>query len=378
MKSIASSIILHLSLIDDIGPAIIERLLARMSPENFADMYHLSASDFHNSFGISSETAQKMVDGLADTNLLAIELDLIDNNGISWATIFDPEYPQLLKNIHLPPIVIYWKGVLGHQDTIAIVGSRAAHSYAQQAIDQLVPALTMQGWAIVSGGARGADTMAHQATLDAGGKTIAVWGSGLLKPYPPENKRLFENIVQAGGAIVSPFPLLLDPLPGNFPARNRVIAGLSRGCIVVQAAIKSGARITADYALSQGREVFAIPGPIDDLLSAGCHALIQQGAKLTTCVNDILIEFGQEIEPEKVEIPVKPVSKRVLQMTFVPVQEEDTSPEGVILRYCRKPCSVDELLESTGLPLIQMTKMLFELQIKGLISQNMAGLWEKQ
>lgn len=376
MKSIPSSIILHLSLIDRIGPSVIERILTQLDPDNVANIYRFSVSDFCTLFSISPATAQKIVDGLADNQILERELFLIERHKISWATIFDDTYPELLKNIHLPPAVIYWRGALTNSDqTLAIVGSRDANRYGQQTITQIVPMLVDKGWIIVSGGARGADTMAHKATLHAGGKTIAVLGSGLLKLYPPENKDLFEQIVQSGGVLLSPFPLLMDPLPINFPARNRVIAGLSKGTIVVQAAIKSGARITADYCLSQGREVFAIPGPIDEPLSAGCNALIQQGAKLTTGVADILIEFGQVMEqslPTKGHL--KTSDQPVIQQTFI----EETCVEGVIVRTCQKPCSVDELLGATGLPLIQMTKLLFDLQLKGLLAQNMAGLWEKQ
>ena len=214
---------------------------------------------------------------------------------------------------------------------------------------------------------------------DEGGKTVAVLGSGLLKPYPLENEDLFRNILNNGGAMVSAFPLLFEPLPQHFPARNRVIAGLSRGCIVIQAAAKSGARITADFALTQGREVFAVPGPIDDLLSAGCHELIGQGAKLTASAADILVEFGYHIPVQKVPETPKNTPKTRQKVLFTPVQRAiSIDPiEAAIVNACQNPCSVDELLEATGLPLIQLSKMLFDLQVKGMVCQNMAGLWER-
>ena len=376
MKYNSSTIILHLSLIDSIGPSVVERLL-KHEHGNLADIYRFSASDFQNLFGYTHGTAQKLVEGLANNQILENELSLIERQKVSWLTILDDEYPLLLKNIHLPPTVLYWRGMLPEtHNTLAIVGSREANGYAQQAIDQMVPVLVDYGWIIVSGGARGADTMAHQATLNAHGKTIAILGSGLMQLYPPSNKHLFEKIIEMEGALVSPFPLLMEPLPQNFPARNRVIAGMSRGCIVAQAAIKSGARITADFCLSQGREVFAIPGPIDDPLSAGCHSLIQQGAKLTTGVADVLAEFGQMIE--KPIIYKEQAPARTYKSAVKPVIEDDNSIEGLIIRTCQNPCSVDELLELTDLPLIQMTKLLFDLQLKGRLTQNMAGLWEKQ
>ena len=307
--------------------------------------------------------------------MLERELLLIEKHKIHWITHLDETYPQLLKNIHIPPTVLYWQGTLpAGQNAIAIVGARAANAYGKQVIEQLVPPLVAHNWVIVSGGALGADTMAHQATLKAQGITVAVLGSGLLQPYPPENIRLFETIIQNGGAVVSPFPLLMEPLPGNFPARNRVIAGLSRGCIVIQAATKSGARITADYCLSQGRDVFAIPGSIYDPLSVGCHALIKQGATVITKAEDILAEYGQEIQPQDSLVAV---AKQAILPIFKPVEPvNDTSIEGIMVRACQNPCAVDELLELTGLPLIQITKLLFDLQLKGLLSQNMSGLWE--
>ena len=207
----------------------------------------------------------------------------------------------------------------------------------------------------MSGGARGADTMAHQKTLDHGGKTVAVLGSGLMRPYPPENDNLFSAIIEQGGALVSIFPLLMEPLAEHFPARNRVIAGLSRGCLVIQAAAKSGTKITAEYCLNQGREVFAVPGPINDPLSAGCHDLIGQGAKLVSNAADILAEFGYELPAT---VPIEPQEKpgKKAQKPYVPAFQTsiilEDPLEAAIVAACIKPCSVDELLEATGISLI--------------------------
>lgn len=385
----ASLVLLHLSLIDTIGPSVVQRLLASLPAQNLDQLYQMSVADCMAQCGISERIAHKLVAGLLRIDLLEQELLLVDRNKIPWVTLLDPHYPQLLKQIHLPPPILYWQGALPvNQDCLAIVGSREANEYGKAAIDKIVPPLVSQGWTIVSGGARGADTMAHQATLEAAGVTIAVLGSGIMRPYPPENKALFKKIVDTGGALMSAFPVMMESLPQNFPARNRVIAGLSRGCVVIQAAQKSGARITADFCLSQGREVFAIPGPIDDLLSVGCHELIQQGAKLTTKIDDILIEFGQELNenmsfiPKKIDNCVSPEPAHQNEcldgaIRLVPGGHQDPI-EAVITRACQNPCSIDELLEIAQLPLIEMTKLLFDLQIKGKISQNMAGLWEKR
>lgn len=371
-----SIILLQLSLIEGIGPGVLERIISQIKPEQLLDLYNFSATDLRTRFGVQERIAQKLYDGLRSTQLLEQELSLIEKNQISWVTSFDPSYPSLLKTIHLPPLLLYFKGILpANNNAIAIVGSREANHYGNQVIEQLVPALVAHDWIIVSGGALGADTMAHEATLRAGGATIAVLGSGLLRPYPPENKKLFNKIVDVGGAIVSPYPLLMEPLPWNFPGRNRVIAGLSRGCIVVQAAAKSGARITADFALSQSREVFAVPGSIDDRLSVGCHELIRQGATLISSAADVLNEFGYDLpKPERDKKPKKDIQQTSLIPATLAIPVDPV--EAIIITACQNPSAVDELLEATGLPLIQLSKMLFDLQLKGKITQNIAGLWE--
>lgn len=371
------TIFLHLSLIDGVGPAAIARIASHNNGQQLDQLYHYSASDCRELLKLPAKTAQKLVAGLADFALLERELQLIQKHSISWTTVCDSDYPDLLRSIHLPPTVLYWQGMLPGTQSIAIVGSRDANSYGRMAIQRLVPELVAHDWTIVSGGARGADTMAHQKALELKGTTVAVLGSGLLRPYPPANKRLFDDMVAQGGAVVSALPLLMDPLSENFPARNRIIAGLSRGCIVIQAAERSGARITADFCLSQGREVFAVPGPIDDPLSYGCHALIGQGAKLISSATDVLVEFGYQIPVSK---PDKKSQKNGGQQElFIPAaQAVPVDPrEDAIMELCKHPCSIDELLDGTGIALIELSKMLFDLQIKGKLSQNMAGLWQR-
>jgi DNA processing protein len=374
MKQDFNQILLHLSLIEKIGPSHMQRIVDNIEAYEPEQWYRFHQSDYKKIFGFTEQAAGLIANGLADRHYLEQELKLIEKHSINWITVLDYEYPELLKGIHLPPPIIYWKGQLpqGHNH-VAVVGSRDASSYGYEATRKIVAPLVQQGWTVISGGALGIDTMAHQVALDNGGITAAVLGSGLLNLYPHENAKLFDKIVQAGGALISAFPLLMDALPGNFPARNRIISGLSRGCLVVQAATKSGARITADYCLSQGREVFAVPGPFDSRLSAGCHALIAQGAKLTTQANDILSEFGHVF---------KPVFKEDKPMVLPIFEAPKGTPAGdpqeqAIIRVCAAPSSMDEILEQTGIPLIELTHLLFNLQIKGKICQNMAGLWEK-
>lgn len=363
--------ILHLSLIEDIGPATINYLMSHDLVASLSvDVYAMTASDMQRYFNLTAARSQKIVAGLANKKMIDQELYLIDKYAVSWCTIQDPRYPTLLKNISAPPSVLYWQGadIAEDQKRMAVIGSRQANWYGQRAIEQIVPILVQQRWTIVSGGAIGADSMAHQATVDTQGKTIAVLGSGLLNPYPARNTRLFKTIIDTGGTLLSIFPIAMQGLPGNFPARNRVISGLSKGCVVVQAAKKSGASITAYYALEQGRDVFAVPGPIDDALSAGCHALIQQGAKLVSSAADIVQEYG-ELMPgasdKDQQLKLQESNKPAL-----------TGLDHVIVHACCIPQSVDELLDATGLPLSELNTHLFTLQLSGHIEQNFMGRWE--
>jgi len=382
-------ILLHLSLIDGIGPITVKKILEKVQGGfDLQDLYRLKTADFADLFGLSRSIVEKLSQGLQDKTALQKEYDLIQKNDITFVSLANKNYPQLLANIYAPPIILYWQGVdiLNAEKKVAFVGSRKAHRYGEKVIHMLVPDLVKAGCVIVSGGAIGADSMAHRATVNCGGKTIAILGSGLLKPYPYSNRRLFDDIVQKGGAIVSSFPLQTEAKPGNFPARNRIIAGLSIGCVVVQAAAKSGACITAQCALDEGRDVFAIPGPIDDELSQGCHNLIGQGAKLVGCSEDILVEMGCCVR--SVEVKNKSPRKKVAEKNntknnlqciaeHVNNYENDNSIEGAILRCCKNSCSTDEIAAVVDMQISEIHELLFNLQLDGKIKQNHAGMWEK-
>ena len=405
--------ILHLTLIENIGPAIIQKVLNRFllrssvakASEDFqqgfegqadiqtSDLYSFSTVDWMHNFGFSESTAQKLVDGLANTTILQEELALIEEHNIQWLTFQEESYPYLLQQIYLPPAVIYIQGSLSSaQKHLAIVGARKADEYGYTIINQLVPELVAAQYTIVSGGALGIDTAAHQATLQSGGKTVAVLGSGLLVPYPSSNKKLFASIVHNGGALVSTFPLRMEALPGNFPARNRIITGLSHGCLVVQAAQKSGALISAHYALEQGREVFAIPGPLGSTLSVGCNTLIQQGAKLVMNSADILEEFGDRIIVDKKVIQEKAVQLS-LESVIIPSKKKTVSAEALakedkyshcsdtqklIITACKKPTSLDDIINTTQLTYDTVQSELFNLQLDGILEQDFTGMWQVQ
>lgn len=362
-------IMLHLSLIAGIGPATIKAMLMQIPDQDFIKLYEYSVADFVR-LGISYDRGVKLVAGLQDAALLAKEIALIEQHSIGWVVLGSAEYPALLADIEQPPVVIYYQGahLFDRQQSIAFVGSRKADAYARVVVQQLIPQLVQQHWVIVSGGALGVDTFVHDATIQAGGKTIVVLGSGLLHWYPASNYHLFNRVVQSGGMIISCFPLQTQPLAGNFPARNRIIAGLTQGTVVVQAAAKSGALITADFAVEQGRQVFAIPGSIEHGLHDGCHALIQQGAKLVTNAHDIMIEFGMHHaanNDEQESIDVAP-------------QYQNIDPiDAILLQKLLVPQSTDELLSSVDISLEDVLQKLFDLSLQGKISQDMMGLWRR-
>lgn len=371
LNQLQRNTLLHISLISRVGPAIVERLVAGLSLENIACIYELSAFDIAARCALTYNQAQMVVQGLEDKHILAQELMLIEQHGATVITRYDDTYPELLKHIHMPPPVLYVKGCVRalHQTSSALVGSRNADAYGQAVISHIVPSLVKAGMCIVSGGALGADTMAHQAALAFGGTTVAVIGSGLAVPYPLRNKKLFTDIVASSGAVVSPFPLLMQAVPGNFPARNRIIAGLAQSTIVVQAAAQSGALITARYALDSGRDVFAVPGLFGSPLSAGCHALLKEGAQMLSCMEDLCI-----IVPSISVATVQTAHERALISMYVQpdLHHEEQDP---VVAACVNPQFFDDLCILTKMPHEALTQRLFDLMLDGRIEQDSSGRW---
>lgn len=370
------STLLHLSLIKDIGPATIEKLVQTVSFFTLKNIYDLSIQDLTSLSNLPISKTKLIVDGLKNKKLLEDELNIISKNSIEYLCVYDSDYPDILKNSHLPPTIIYTVGkkLEKIEKAIAVVGSRKADDYGQTIINSIVPELVANKWCIVSGGALGIDSMAHDITINHGGRTISVLGSGLLKPYPNTNKSLFRKIIDNNGTIVSPFPLKMNALAGNFPARNRIISGLSQACLVVQAADKSGALITAQYALEQGKEVCAVPGPIDNELSVGCHKLIAQGAAIITNANDIFNILN--------EIPVIQLSNKKLTPSDQPTSisqspKVENSLNTQLLNLCSTPKSFDEILATLLLESNQLQDTLFDMQLDNIIKQDISGFWIK-
>lgn len=282
------------------------------------------------------------------------ELALIEKFGVHILTNECPDYPTSLSQIYDPPLVLYTLGSITQQDekALGIVGSRKATDDGKKNTFQLSEKCASRGWTIVSGLASGIDTEAHEGALKARGRTLAVLGHGLATPlYPSENESLAQDIVQ-NGALISEFPMTFAPLPRNFPRRNRILAGLSQALLVAEASLRSGALITADLALEQGKPVLALPGPINSVASVGSNTLIQQGAKLVLKVEDIIEELAGIPSSEK-----------------SPPKCED--PDEATLLQClfNEEKQLDRLLEETQLPAAQLNMALFSLEIKNLVKQ---------
>jgi len=281
-------------------------------------------------------------------------------------TFQSPRYPLLLKKISSPPILLFVKGNITclNEIQIAIVGSRTPTYTGFNIAKEFAQQLVNTGLTITSGLAYGIDKAAHQGALTQSGKTIAVLGSGIKKIYPAQHKKLAQQILDSNGAIVSEFPLDLEPLRSNFPRRNRIISGLSIGVLVVEATKKSGSLITAKQALEANREVFAIPGSIRNTLSEGCHILIQQGAKLVSSIHDILEEIHISTPSPKF-IPQKQLRRS--SAVLDPVYQKLLQCIGY------EPLSIDELIERSELTAEKVTAMLITLEIKGYIQSTLKG-----
>lgn len=312
----------------------------------------------------SQELLRAGLDRRSLENLLAARgaLDLdqqmkrIAASGARVLTWESDDYPRLLYEIPDPPPVLYVKGALTEEDVwaVAVVGTRRASVYGREVTRRLTQALSRSGITIVSGMARGIDTEAHRAALRSGGRTIAVLGCGIDRVYPPENRKLAREIV-AHGALLSDYPVGTPPEGRNFPPRNRIISGLSLGVLITEAGMRSGARITADFAAEQGRDVFAVPGSILTQGSVGTNALIQDGAKAVLRPEDVLEELNLTMVAEQTE------ARQVL-----PTNETEAA---LLAHLSDEPAHVDELRRQVGLPIAQVTSTLALMELKGMVRQ---------
>jgi DNA processing protein len=342
------------NIVPGIGPARLKKLLDHFGDAETA--WNAAQVDLARA-GLDRKSLQNL-SRLRGTLDLDTEMQRVAVVGAQVLTLRDEAYPRLLRQINLPPAVLYVKGSLLPEDewALAVVGTRHAKTYGREVTRYLAGELVRNRITVVSGLARGIDSEAHRSALAAGGRTIAVLGSGIDVIYPSENRGLAEEIA-ARGAVITEYPLGTKPERRNFPPRNRIISGLSLGTLVTQAGTGSGALITAYYALEQGREVFAVAGSVLDRGCSGTNRLIQQGeAKLVMGVEDILEELNLTMVTQQVEM-----------RAVVP----ENATEALLLKHLsEEPLHVDELGRAIGLPIAQVSGTLALMELKGLVRQT--------
>jgi DNA processing protein len=338
-----------------IGPNNFHNLVARFG--SCANAFGVNAESLRSVSGIGPKSAEQIA-ACKPEDVAQRERKLAKKENVRILTIMDDDYPKNLKASHPPPPVLYVAGELREEDAIAIavVGTRAPTPYGKIMGENFSATLAKRGFTIVSGLARGIDSTAHRSAMDAGGRTIAVVGTGLDSCYPPENRELVKKIIKQG-AVVSQFPFGTEPDRQNFPIRNRIISGLSLGVLVVEAGDKSGTLITAYGALEEGREVFAIPGRADSSKSIGCHKLIQKGAKLVMSPDDVVSEFPPEIQA----LVVRPES-------VAPTGLSGQAGDLVALLHGQER-HIDFIIGELKLPSSVVLGILLELELKGVIRQ---------
>ncbi len=349
-----------LNLIENVGPVRVRQLL-----EHFGEASAIlgaSKQQLLQARNIGEETADAISSWEKNIDLKA-ELKRMDEYGCHVVTQAEPEYPELLRQIYDPPVVLYVKGQLLAKDknSVAMVGSRMTTHYGMEVARKLAYQLAYLGVTVISGGARGIDSAAHQGALSGNGRTIAVLGTGINLVTPPENAELFQRIA-ANGAVVTQFPFNRPPDKQSFPIRNRIVAGMTLGTVVVEANLSSGALITANFANEYGRQVFAVPGRIDSPRSKGCHELIKKGAKLCESAEDILSEFEYLFPPSN-----RPPG--VSETGVLPALELSGNEQKIYDTLDHEEVSIDEVIRQSGLPSSAVSVALLSLEMKRLIRQ---------
>ena len=353
--------LITLTMVSGVGPLTCRALLDHFQTAGAA--LDASIGRLKEAPGVGPKLAERISKARSEIDPES-ELATCRRLGVELLPRGDDRYPPLLENIPDPPALLYVRGALEPRDqlAIAIVGSRRCTPYGIRVAERLASALARTGFTTVSGLARGIDAAAHRGALKAGGRTIAVLGNGLANIYPAEHEDLAAEIAAGRGAVVSELPMTQGPLAGLFPQRNRIISGLCLGVIVVEAAPRSGSLSTANHAMEQNREVFAVPGPVDSLASRGCHRLIRDGARLVETVDDVLEELGplaHEIRPAPDEPPVRHPAELALT-------DQERSLLGCL---DDTPSDVDALIARTRLTASQVMATLSVLELKRMVKR---------
>ncbi|MEE8556057.1 MAG: DNA-processing protein DprA [bacterium] len=362
---------LALTLVKGVGQKTIRALLDRFG--GIGPLLDAGASAISGAAGVSAELAARIADA-REVQAFAMERRLIEQHGVRLLCLDDEDYPPLLRQIHVPPPILYCRGEVPLPEGLylAVVGTRRQSRYGERAARRLIEQLAsaVPDLVVVSGMARGADTTAHLRALEMGLKTVAVLAGGLTDVYPPENRELADRIA-GQGTLLTEFHMNQPPLGKHFPIRNRIISGLSRGLLVTEAGEKSGALITAGFALNHGREVFAVPGNIDQPGHEGTNRLIQRGqAKLVRHASDILEEL-------ELAHPPRPVQLDWLEGSAPAARNVQYSEEQTRVLACLQegPLHPDDLSEAAELPVEKLLGILLELELSGEICQTANNLY---
>lgn len=370
---------LALALVPELGPRRTAALLAHFGSAQAAR--RASMQQLLDVAGIGSQLAERFIQSLQRIDVQT-EIDLLSKHNATLLSLTDPQYPQALARIEDPPPLLYLRGSMTDADvrSVAIVGSRHCTHYGKRAAERIAGGLARAGFTVISGLARGIDGAAHRGALDAGGRTIAVLAGGLSRIYPPEHADL-AAAVERCGCLVSETPMTVQPQPGMFPARNRIISGLAQAVVIVEAGDRSGALITARHAAEQGREVFAVPGPVDSEASAGTLRLIRDGVRLIRNADDILEDLAGiapiaatmtsgAAAPASPSAPAAPAPPPPPQLDEVQRRIWDVLVEG--------PRQVDDIAAAAGLDAAQLNVQLMMLEMKKVVRRLPGNMYERR
>ncbi len=360
--------ILQLMTIPGVGPGRIKNLVDYFKDTEL--IFRATPYELMKVEGIDKGLAKKIFEMRGQNSKFADEqISKVEKLKAKIITLWDSDYPELLRKIYDPPVILFVRGDLNEKDrySIAIVGTRTPTNYGRQICEKFATELARMSLTIVSGFARGIDTIAHLSALKAGGRTIAVLGSGVDYIYPPENRKIV-NEVLSNGAIISEFPMGTKPDAMNFPKRNRIISGMSVGVVVIETSKTGGAMITAEFANDQNRDIFAVPGNINSIKSQGTNFLIKQSkAKLVEAVEDIIEDLRPLIQPILKSEPPKPkVELNVFEAKILDVLSAE------------EPLHVDKIAEITGLSVTDTLVHLLSLEFKDLVRQLPGKLFLKK
>ena len=347
---------MRLSLTLGVGPRIQQSLLERFEPPERVML--AKESELRAVSGVGPKVAAAIVasrtSGVAEATIEECRRD-----GVDILLASSDDYPPMLLEIADPPPVLFVRGKLVESDHlgVAIVGTRHATRYGLNQAERLASGLARAGVTVISGLARGIDAAAHKGALAAGGRTLAVLGGGVLSIYPPEHAELAEQVAK-NGALLSEAPPRRAPFAGAFPARNRIVTGMSLGVIVVEAAVRSGALISARLAMEQSREVFAVPGPVDSRVSTGCHRLLRDGAKLVETVDDVLEELAPLVH--------KVTDAKGHEVHHPAELQLNEQERRVLDAIGKEPVSIDEVAAASGLPVHRVLSTISVLEMRRL------------